>query len=177
MKTRSSSSVVKHRSGRISHLLGLAAVLLLLFSCGSGHNHVGFEYVTSPTFDQFGATLAETEKGREIKSYFQSSLYFRTEYIFENFNITLPKSLTTGKEYSAGEEGVEIWYARGGQVGSIETEKAQGHFTILEMSGDMLRLKLSLEFSGFTAKRAMVDIPDKIKREGVLTARKGYKLY
>ena len=157
-----------------------ASLILLLFlpSCSPRHYH-GCGFIQNPRFDQFGASY-DHEKGRRvIKSYIRSEMRFRTEYIYENFDIIIPDTLITGKEYSVSDPGITVWYARGGQAGQIETTAAKGTVTVKDIDDDDdITLVLNLKFYAFTVTGGhLTGIPDRIERSGTLHGIKGYRLY
>ncbi|MBN1531502.1 MAG: hypothetical protein JXA20_02460 [Spirochaetes bacterium] len=153
-----------------------ALIALFVCSCAPRHHH-GCGFVDNPDFGQFGASLDRTGGCRIVKSYIRSEVWFRTEYIYENFDITIPETLATGTPHDAGTKGVAIWYAKGGQVGQIETRRARGTFTIRSCDSDRMVLDLDLTFHGFTVAGGSPEVPESISRRGTLTAIRGYELY
>lgn len=140
-------------------------------------NHFCCGFISNPDFGKFGASYTHENGVHTVKSYIQSKMLFRTEYIYENFDISIPDSLIPGKRYSAAEPGVKLWYAGGGQTGQLETERADGFFIIKKVDDDSIELELSLKFSGFKKTEWHGEVPEYILREGTLTATKGYRLY
>lgn len=152
-------------------------MFLFLISCSPRHYH-GCGFIESPDFDQFGASLERGKGVYIIKSYIRSEIFFRTEYIYENFDITLPDTLIPGKEYRVGEIPAVIWYAKGGQVGQIESGKAEGTLTITAVSDSEMRLQLDLTFLDMKkGGGSFTDFPPTIRRKGTLRAIRNYTLY
>lgn len=146
-------------------------------SCGLPHQHKGPSFITDPGLELFGASLNKGNGANIIKSYFQSSIIGRTGYIYENLDIEIPGSIAAGKKYDISSPGIRMRYARGGQGGQISTVKAKGALTVLEVSDSTLKVRCDLEFSGFEVKGYYGTVPDSVQRRGILTAKKGYRLY
>jgi hypothetical protein len=153
-------------------------LLFLLFfqGCGMGHHHKGFSLIKNPALEMFGAKLENKDDVYSVESYFQSSVYFKSEYIYENLDLKVQKNLEINKEYPLSELRI-IRYARGGQAGQITTGQATGTFKILEMDNERLKISINAAFENFKKEGAM-GIPGKpVRRQGILTALKGYELY
>lgn len=156
-------------------------LILLATACGNvkPHFYVGTSFIQNPDMSMFGSLLT-TDGGRySLKSYFRSSIRNRTEYIFENFDMTIPALLETGREYSFDTPGVTVWYAKGGFAGQIETTNVSGSFTILERTDKSIKIKLQAEFYQFSKEGVWDDptLPASIRREGVITSTVGYDIY
>ncbi|HCL55828.1 MAG TPA: hypothetical protein DHW82_02325 [Spirochaetia bacterium] len=151
---------------------------LILFSgCAGGkHYHKGTSFIQNPDFELFGASLKETAVSYEIESYFQSSIIGRTEYIYENLNITLPKDLEVNQTIPVGQS-LKVWYAKGGQGGQIETEEAEGSVVIRKKDENEVFLELNLKFKNFKIVGHVSSAPETVERKGLLSAVKGYKIY
>ncbi len=158
-------------------LLQIIISTLLFASCELPHQHRGSSFITSPGLELFGANLSVEKNGTVIKSYFQSSIIGRTEYIYENLDIEITIPVTAGKTYDVPASGIGVRYAAGGQGGQIGTAKAKGSLTVLEVSDSRMKLLCNLEFSGFTMEGQYGKVPDSVTRKGTLTALKGYRLY
>jgi len=157
----------------------LLSALIITAMCSGclRHNHYGCGFINDPDFNKFGASFSREAGVYIIKSYIQSGMILRSEYIYENFDITIPDSFVPGKEYSIAEPGVKFWYAKGGQAGQIETAKAKGTFTIKNITGEGIELELNIKFYDFKKTEFYSNLPEYILRKGTLGARKGYKLY
>ncbi len=155
----------------------LAVAAAMSVACGLPHQHRGLSFITDPALELFGARLDRADGRIIVKSYFQSSITGRTEYIYENLDMELPGTVAAGSVIDATGKDVVIRYAKGGQGGQMETARARGSLTVLAVSECEMKLKCELEFSGFTAKGHPGDLPAIIKRQGTLTAKKGYRLY
>ena len=154
----------------------LAAAIIILAGCGPSHYQRGFSFNMNPSLGDFGAALTENEKEYRVESYFQSSIFFRTEYVYENLNITMPKGHAPGTKHPLDGPGVSVWYASGGQGGQAESRKGSGYFIIRKAAPGLLEVEISATFTGFTVKGS-VRPPESVKRTGVLRAVKGYALY
>jgi hypothetical protein len=154
-------------------------VVLITFavSCGLPHYHNGMSFITNPSLELFGSNLDIVNGKYVVKSYFQSSIIGRTEYIYEYLVLEFLDSVVAGKKYDIPVSGIKIQYDKGGQAGQISSIKAKGVITVLEVSDSVLKLDCDLEFSSFTLKGNYNQVPDTIKRKGILTAKKGYRLY
>ena len=149
-----------------------------IFKCnGKAHYHKGGSFIHNPTFKLFGANLTQKENLFQIKSYFKSSIRMRTEYIYENFDISFPDNYEINKEYNITDSNVKIWYAKGGQAGQIETKEAEGTFKILKKTEDSIEIELNLTFKNFIQRKAYPMPKKPIIRNGILKAKKGYELY
>ncbi len=159
----------------------LGCLLLLFVSCTQSrpHYHLGASYIGNPGMDLFGSVLTSDSSSDYLKSYFRSSVRGRTEYIYEDFDMTVPKLLEPGREYGFDTPGVAVWYAKGGFSGQIETTNVEGSFVILERTDSLIRIKLTAEFFAFSKEGVWDDptLPDSIRREGILTSKAGYELY
>ena len=162
-----------------SFLAMLASVLIFITISCSPRHYYSTGFIRNPSFNMYGANLKKQNNDYSIKSYIRSEIAIRTEYIYENFNISFPKTFQQDKKYNINEKGVTIWYAKGGQAGQIETTKARGHFTIKDISDDSVKLNVDLTFYGFTRTKTsgLITLPKSIKRQGCLSAKEGYKLY
>ena len=154
----------------------LVAVCIVSFSCAPKH-YYSSGYINNPNFNLFGASLSLDSGKYIIKSYIQSSKSSRTEYIYENFDISFPDTFALNQKFKIENNRVYIWYARGGQAGQIETTKGTGTFKILSMSKKEVKLELEIELQKFSTKGSIKKAPERIHRKGILTAKKGYKLF
>ncbi len=154
------------------------ALIAFLFIAGCAPAHYyksGF--IHDPSLDRFGASLAREGGSVVVRSYVRSEIPLRTEYIYENLDITMPDGVELNKKYPAGSRGFVLWYANGGQAGQIETRKARGTIAVRSLTADKVLLECDLEFYGFTMKGHYMNPPASIKRKGILSAKRGYVLY
>lgn len=152
-------------------------ISFILVSCNPPHHHRGASFITEPKLEFFGASLEKINGKISVKSYFQSSVIGRTEYIYENLNIELPENIKVGEKYELWTSHVKLWYAKGGQAGQINTEKAAGTIEITRVESSELELHCDLKFYGFSMKGHFPEVPNEIRRKGILTAKMGYRLY
>jgi len=149
-------------------------VATLINCIGYSHYHFGSSYITDPDFKLFGANLTKSESFYKIESYFRSSITGRTEYIYENFNLTFPIDIKQNQLLDASQ--FDIWYAKGGQGGQIETNFATGSFTVIKLSDKECSIDLNLAFSNFSIVGSF-EKQNTIIRNGILTAKINYELY
>ena len=162
---------------RLKPYAPVIVLAVFIASCGLPHQHKGASFITAPGLELFGASLAEENGAYVIRSYFQSSIIGRTGYIYENLDMKITSPISAGKSQDVSIPGISIQYASGGQGGQISTGKAKGVITVLQVSDSVVKVQCDLEFSGFTVKGHYGKVPDSVKRKGILTAKKGYRLY
>lgn len=162
---------------RIILVAPVFVIYMFLASCGLPHQHRGTSFITTPGLELFGASLVKENGVLVIKSCFQSSIIGRTEYIYENLDMEISAQVSAGKSYNASIPGIRMLYSSGGQGGQISTGKVKGAMTVLDISDSVVKVQCDLEFSGFTVKGHYGTVPDSVKRKGILTAKKGYRLY
>ncbi|MCU0848767.1 MAG: hypothetical protein MUD12_12850 [Spirochaetes bacterium] len=157
-------------------LVPFMAFLVLAAGCSPRH-YYSCGFLRNPSFDLFGASL-QREGGRYVvRSYIQSKEPFRTEYVYENFDVSFPAEIRAGDRMDMGDGRAGIWYAAGGEAGQIETRKARGSIIIKKITGREAVLDVDLEFYGFERKGSPEKPPEKIARRGQLAASAGYSLY
>ncbi len=154
----------------------LAILILCATSCVPRHHH-GCGFISDPDFSLFGASLHHDGGRYIVKSYIRSEAPFRTEYIYENFDIFFPDTFKSGKKYDISEKGVGFTYVMGGQGGQIETVRGKGTFSFQSPHPDTLLIDLDLVFTDFTLSGGHMDMPESTARKGRLKAEKGYRLY
>ncbi len=160
---------------RKKFIIQLIFIMFIYMNACSQSHHRGLSFITNPDFDDFAASLTVDRESLMIQSYFQSSIIGRTEYIYENFDITIPKNLERNKKYDV--TSYSIRYAKGGQGGQIATEKAEGCFIIKKITHNSVDLEMDVEFKNFAMKGQYPDVPSKLKRKGILSAKIGNKIY
>jgi hypothetical protein len=153
-------------------------LFLVLTCCSHSSHHKGTSFIQEPAFNQFKAGFESTTQGYKLKAYFQSSIIGRTEYIYENLELFIPREIELNKIISVSSPTIiSISYAKGGQGGQIESRMAVGTLKILKANTDELELELKLGFKDFTHKGFYPNIPPQIERTGLLKARKGVNIY
>ena len=86
----------------------------ILFTCACSPRHYhSCWFIHNPSFDQFGASLEKSESFWMITSYIRSEMKFRTEYIYENFDMTFPHNYKVNKKYDITTAGMSIYFAKG----------------------------------------------------------------
>lgn len=159
----------------------LALTVLCICSCGNvrpGY-HTGSAYILQPGLEMYGWKCYESLYHVALEGYFQSSIAGRTEYIYEDFQLTFPAGFMTNHVYSLRTPGVNLWFARGGQAGQVESTNAVGTFVILETNTAGIKIRLDAEFTQFTNKDdgGFMELPESVRRQGVITAGKSFVFY
>lgn len=163
------------------NILLLFLIIIFSSSCNSPrHYHVGKKFIQNPTFDMYGASLEKINEDLfQIKGYFKSSITGRSEYIYENIKILIPRPIVHDikKEIIPLPQFlIPIQFSKGGMGGQITTTSMDGTMRILEFSDDKIVIQLDVTFTQFK-KEGTVKMVDSIHRKGLLSAKKGYKLY
>jgi hypothetical protein len=160
-----------------------AILVLILFTAACGNNksrfRAGTDYIRDPGLNLFVSSLTINEGVYVLKSYFRSSVRGRTEYIYENLDITIPALFEVGREYPFDSPGVTVWYAKGGFAGQIETTNVSGSFKILEKTDRTVEVRIDAEFYNFVKKGVWdeVTLPASIRRRGTIISAVGNELY
>ncbi len=165
------------KSYLITFFIILSLTVLILTCSSPKHYHKGNSFINDPDLDEFGATFEKKNNQYLIKSYFRSSIINRTEYIYENLNLTIPKSIGLKEKIKIPDDRITFWYAKGGQAGQIETAHASGYITLISITETDIQIEVNLTFNNFEQKGSFNKSIGSIHRKGTLTAKKGYKLY
>lgn len=154
---------------------------ILLFGCDNfkPHYYQDSQFIHNPTLNMFGAKMSIQQDQFRIESYFRSSIIGRSEYIYENLDLTFPKDFKLNQKYNIGSDQVKIWYAKGGMSGQFETSTADGFFIIEEKTQEKIKINITVTFSNFSYKGSLtkVTLPTTIQRKGLLSAELNYDLY
>lgn len=151
--------------------LYLFIILTMITACTGIRAGVysGSEWITSPEMELFGAEYAVEDGDYRIEAYFESRIKNRTEYIYENLNLTFPVDFEPDTDYTFTNDGVEVLYAKGGQVGQLESNLAEGTFSY-NMVGSAIKVELNARFSDFITVGYVSSSNTEIFRTGTLNA-------
>lgn len=112
-----------------------------------------------------------------IKGYLREKSFVKSEYTYEQFEISFPANIEINKEYNINNNDFAIFYAVGSEGGQIETKTAKGTCKLISKSNKNINITLDLILSNFQLKGHMMNIPKEITLKGILNAKKDLKVY